>query len=381
MKINTKKLLMLPGPTIVPQEVLNAMALPVIGHRSKEFSEIFEDTVEKLKKVFKTKDDTFIITGSGTSAMDMAISNILERGDKVLNIITGNFGERFAKIVESYGGVSVKYEVEWGDLAEPEKVREILEENEDIKAVTVVHNETSTGAKNLIEEIGKVVKDFNTLYIVDTVSSLGGDYVDVDKFNIDICVTGSQKCLAAPPGLAGITVSDKAWEVIEKTNSVGFYLDLKAYKKYYDEKKQNPYTPAVNLIYALNVALDLILEEGIENRVKRHERLAKAVQEGVKAIGLELFAKERARSITVTSIKYPEGVDDKLRVILNKKYNVVVAGGQKHLAGKIFRIGHMGVCGEKEILATLSCLELALKDLNFKIEESGVERAIEVLKL
>ncbi|WP_457611794.1 pyridoxal-phosphate-dependent aminotransferase family protein [Methanocaldococcus sp.] len=381
MKINTKKLLMLPGPTIVPQEVLNAMALPVIGHRSKEFSEIFEDTVEKLKKVFKTKDDTFIITGSGTSAMDMAISNILERGDKVLNIITGNFGERFAKIVESYGGVSVKYEVEWGDLAEPEKVREILEENEDIKAVTVVHNETSTGAKNLIEEIGKVVKDFNTLYIVDTVSSLGGDYVDVDKFNIDICVTGSQKCLAAPPGLAGITVSDKAWEVIEKTNSVGFYLDLKAYKKYYDEKKQNPYTPAVNLIYALNVALDLILEEGIENRVKRHERLAKAVQEGVKAIGLELFAKERARSITVTSIKYPEGVDDKLREILNKKYNVVVAGGQKHLAGKIFRIGHMGVCGEKEILATLSCLELALKDLNFKIEESGVERAIEVLKL
>ncbi len=372
---------MLPGPTIVPQEVLNAMALPVIGHRSKEFSEIFEDTVEKLKKVFKTKDDTFIITGSGTSAMDMAISNILERGDKVLNIITGNFGERFAKIVESYGGVSVKYEVEWGDLAEPEKVREILEENEDIKAVTVVHNETSTGAKNLIEEIGKVVKDFNTLYIVDTVSSLGGDYVDVDKFNIDICVTGSQKCLAAPPGLAGITVSDKAWEVIEKTNSVGFYLDLKAYKKYYDEKKQNPYTPAVNLIYALNVALDLILEEGIENRVKRHERLAKAVQEGVKAIGLELFAKERARSITVTSIKYPEGVDDKLREILNKKYNVVVAGGQKHLAGKIFRIGHMGVCGEKEILATLSCLELALKDLNFKIEESGVERAIEVLKL
>ncbi|ADG13998.1 aminotransferase class V [Methanocaldococcus infernus ME] len=379
MKINTNKLLMLPGPTIVPPEVLNAMSFPVIGHRSKEFSELFEDTVEKLKKVFITENDTFIITGSGTSAMDMAISNIVSKGDKVLNIITGNFGERFSKIVEAYKGESIKYEVEWGDMADPKRVKELLEENEEIKAVTVVHNETSTGAKNLIEEIGKVVKDFNTLYIVDTVSSLGGDYVNVDKFNIDICVTGSQKCLAAPPGLAGITVSEKAWEVIEKNDKVGFYLDLKTYKKYYEEKRQNPYTPAVNLIYALNVALDLILEEGIENRVKRHERLARATQEAIMAMGLELFAKEKARSITVTSIKYPEGIDDKLREILNKKYNIVVAGGQKHLSGKIFRIGHMGVCGEKEILATISCLELALKELGFEIKESGVERALEVL--
>ncbi|WP_456420089.1 pyridoxal-phosphate-dependent aminotransferase family protein [Methanocaldococcus infernus] len=379
MKINTNKLLMLPGPTIVPPEVLNAMSFPVIGHRSKEFSELFEDTVEKLKKVFITENDTFIITGSGTSAMDMAISNIVSKGDKVLNIITGNFGERFSKIVEAYKGESIKYEVEWGDMADPKRVKELLEENEDIKAVTVVHNETSTGAKNLIEEIGKVVKDFNALYIVDTVSSLGGDYVNVDKFNIDICVTGSQKCLAAPPGLAGITVSEKAWEVIEKNDKVGFYLDLKTYKKYYEEKRQNPYTPAVNLIYALNVALDLILEEGIENRVKRHERLARATQEAIMAMGLELFAKEKARSITVTSIKYPEGIDDKLREILNKKYNIVVAGGQKHLSGKIFRIGHMGVCGEKEILATISCLELALKELGFEIKESGVERALEVL--
>ncbi len=375
------KLLMLPGPTIVPPDVLLAMAKPVIGHRSKEFSEIFEDTVEKLKKVFITENDTFIITGSGTAVMDMALANILKPKDKVLTIITGNFGERFANIVNSYKGEAIKLEYEWGDMANPEDVKEILEKEKDIKAVTVVHNETSTGARNPIKEIGEIVKDYDALYIVDTISSLGGDYVNVDKFNIDICVTGSQKCLAAPPGLAGITVSEKAWEVINKNDDkVGFYLDLKAYKKYFDEKKQNPYTPAVNLIYALNKALDLVLEEGIENRVKRHEKLAKATRAGLEEMGIELFAKEEARSVTVTSAKYPEGVNDKLREIMNKKYNIVLAGGQKHLSGKIFRIGHMGICGEKEILATLSCLELALKELNFEVQGSGVEKAKEIFK-
>lgn len=187
--------------------------------------------------------------------------------------------------------------------------------------------------------------------------------------------------MAAPPGLAAITVSEKAWEVIKKNDDkVGFYLDLLAYKKYYEEKKQTPYTPSVNLTYALNVALDLVLEEGIENRVKRHERLAKATRAGLEAMGIELFAKERARSVTVTSAKYPEGIEDsKFRGILSNKYNIVVAGGQKHLAGKIFRIGHMGICGEKEVLATLACVELALKELGFEVKESGVEVAKEVL--
>ncbi|AAB98961.1 TPA: alanine--glyoxylate aminotransferase family protein [Methanocaldococcus jannaschii] len=382
MKIDAvKKLLMIPGPTMVPPEVLNAMALPVIGHRTKDYSNLLEDTIEKLKKVFITENDTFLITGSGTAAMDMAISNIIKRGDKVLNIVTGNFGERFANIVKAYKGEAIRLDVEWGDMAEPEAVKEILDKYDDIKAVTVVHNETSTGARNPIKEIGEVVKDYDALYIVDTVSSLGGDYVNVDKFHIDICVTGSQKCLAAPPGLAAITVSEKAWEVIKKNDDkVGFYLDLLAYKKYYEEKKQTPYTPSVNLTYALNVALDLVLEEGIENRVKRHERLAKATRAGLEAMGIELFAKERARSVTVTSAKYPEGIEDsKFRGILSNKYNIVVAGGQKHLAGKIFRIGHMGICGEKEVLATLACVELALKELGFEVKESGVEVAKEVL--
>ncbi|CAB3289822.1 Serine--glyoxylate aminotransferase [Methanocaldococcus lauensis] len=382
MKLDAaKKLLMLPGPTIVPPEVLNAMAMPVIGHRTKEYGMLLEDTIEKLKKVFITQNDTFLITGSGTAAMDMAISNIIKKGDKILNIVTGNFGERFANIVKAYKGEAIRLDIQWGDMAEPEAVKEILDKYDDIKAVTVVHNETSTGAKNPIKEIGEVVKDYDALYIVDTVSSLGGDYVNVDKFHIDICVTGSQKCLAAPPGLAAITVSEKAWEVIKKNEEkVGFYLDLLAYKKYYEEKKQTPYTPSVNLTYAMNVALDLVLEEGIENRVKRHERLAKATRDGLEAMGIELFAKERARSVTVTSAKYPEGIKDSdFRGILSNKYNIVVAGGQKHLAGKIFRIGHMGICGEKEVLATLACVEMALKELGYEIKDSGVEVAKDIL--
>ncbi|ENN96539.1 aminotransferase class V [Methanocaldococcus villosus KIN24-T80] len=306
-----EKLIMLPGPTKIPSEVLLAMAKPIIGHRTKDFGELLEDTIEKLKKVFITDNDTFIVTGSGTAAMDMAISNVINKGDKVLTIITGVFGERFAKIVETYGGEVVKLEVEYGDMADAKVVKEILDENEDIKAVTVVHNETSTGARNDIEAIGKVVKDYDAIYIVDTISSLGGDYVNVDKFNIDICVTGSQKCLAAPPGLAAITVSEKAWEVIEKNTPKNFYLNLKEYKNYYYEKKQTPYTPAVNLVFALNKALELLLEEGLENRVRRHENLAKIVRKGLENLNIELFAKERARSITVTSAKYPEGIDDK----------------------------------------------------------------------
>ncbi|EHP83703.1 pyridoxal-phosphate-dependent aminotransferase family protein [Methanotorris formicicus] len=379
MKIDTEKLLMIPGPTMVPAEVLNAMALPIIGHRTGEFGELLVDTTEKMKKVFQTKNDTFIITGSGTAAMDMAILNVIDKGDKVLNIVNGNFGDRFAKITLAYKGESIKLENEWGDMAEPEAVKEILDKHDDIKAVTIVHNETSTGARNPIKDIGEIVKDYDALYIVDTVSSLGGDYVDVDKFNIDICVTGSQKCLAAPPGLSAITVSEKAWEVIEKTEKKSLYLDLEEYKKKYNEKKQTPYTPAVSLIYALNVALDLVLEEGLENRFKRHEKLAKATTAGLEAMGIELFAKERARSVTVTSAYLPKGVKDKeFRGLLSKKYNVVIAGGQAHLTGKIFRIGHMGTAKEIHILATLGAIEMALKELGVKVE-NGVEVAEEIL--
>ena len=380
-KLDYEKLLMIPGPTMVPNTVLTSMANPIIGHRTKDYGELLEDTIEKMKKVFMTENDVYLITGSGTSAMDMAISNTVDKGDKVLTITNGNFGERFCKIADVYGAEVIKLENEWGDNAKPEQVKEILEENPDIKVVTVVHNETSTGVKNPIEEIGNIVKDYDALYVVDTVSSLGGDYVDVDKFNIDICVTGSQKCIAAPPGMAAISVSEKAWDVINATETKSFYLDIKAYKKRYDTKKETPYTPSVSLTYAMNEALEIVLDEGLENRFKRHEKLAKATIAGLEAMGIELFAKEWARSVTVTSAKYPEGIkDSEFRGLLANKYGILVAGGQGQASGKIFRVGHMGEAREYHVLGTLAAIEMAFNELGLDVD-GGVDAAKKILRM
>jgi len=379
--LDYEKLLMIPGPTMVPNTVLTSMANPIIGHRTKDYGELLEDTIEKMKKVFMTENDVYLITGSGTSAMDMAISNTVDKGDKVLTITNGNFGERFYKIADVYGAEVIKLENEWGDNAKPEQVKEILEENPDIKVVTVVHNETSTGVKNPIEEIGNIVKDYDALYVVDTVSSLGGDYVDVDKFNIDICVTGSQKCIAAPPGMAAISVSEKAWDVINATETKSFYLDIKAYKKRYDTKKETPYTPSVSLTYAMNEALEIVLDEGLENRFKRHEKLAKATIAGLEAMGIELFAKEWARSVTVTSAKYPEGIkDSEFRGLLANKYGILVAGGQGQASGKIFRVGHMGEAREYHVLGTLAAIEMAFNELGLDVD-GGVDAAKKILRM
>jgi len=381
-KMDYTKLLMIPGPTMVPNTVLTSMANPIIGHRTADYGELLEDTTEKMKEVFMTKNDTYLITGSGTSVMDMAISNTVDKGDKVLTIVNGNFGDRFYKIAKVYGGDGdniIKLENEWGDSADPKKVRDILDANPDIKVVTVVHNETSTGVKNPIEEIGNIVKDYDALYIVDTVSSLGGDYVNVDKFNIDICVTGSQKCIAAPPGMAAICVSEKAWDVINKTETKSYYLDVKTYKNKYDDKKETPFTPSVTLTYAMNEALEIVLNEGLENRYIRHEKLANATIAGFEAMGLELFAKEHARSVTVTSVKYPEGIVDKeFRGIMTNKYGISLAGGQAHLSGKIFRMGHMGEAKEYHVLGTLAAIEMAFKELGLDAN-GGVDAAKKVL--
>lgn len=225
------QLLMIPGPTGVSQRVLKAMLKNIVNHRGEEFGKILEETSEIMSKIFKTKNESYILTGSGTAAMEAALANILEEGDKILNIVNGKFGERFMQITTTFGGNSIPLKFEWGKAADIEKIKETLEENEDIKAVTVVHNETSTGVKNPIKEIGKILNNHEALYIVDAVSSLGGDKVEVDNYGIDICITGSQKCLAAPPGLSAITLSDEAWDVVESTDSKTYYLDLKNIEK------------------------------------------------------------------------------------------------------------------------------------------------------
>lgn len=363
-------LLMIPGPTRVSSRVLKAMSESIVNHRSAVFGEILIDTNAMMSEVFQTENQSYLITGSGTAAMEAALGNVIEKGDKILNIVGGKFGERFMQITETFSGIPVELKVEWGHAVNPDDIKYILEEEEDIKAVTMVHNETSTGVANPIEEVGDILKDFDALYIVDTVSSLGGADVQVDNFGIDICVTGSQKCLAAPPGMAAITLNDDAWNAVDKVDSKTYYLNLKKYRKAGSKDvPETPYTPSVSLMYAMNEALKVIMEEGLEARIKRHEQAAKATVNAVKAMGLNLFAEESVSSSTVTAVNIPEGMTDKnLRGTMRNKYRIELAGGQDHLKGNVFRIGHMGNITHKEIISTIAALEMSLKEYGYEIE-------------
>ena len=365
-------LLMLPGPTTVDPRVLAAMSKAVVNHRGAKYGEILTETTELMSKVFQTPNKSYLLTGSGTAAMETAVANTVAPGEKMLNVVGGKFGERFMKIAQTHGIDAQELAVEWGTAVSPKQIEEALDENEDIKAITVVHNETSTGVAAPIEEIGKVMKNYDALYIVDTVSSLGGDYVDVEKFGIDVCVTGSQKCLAAPPGMAAITLSDDAWKAVDNVKTNTFYLDLKAARKSGDKNPpETPYTPSVSLTYAMNEALKIVMEEGLENRVARHHKAAKASVAAVKALGLELFADEAVSSATVTAVKIPEGVTDAdFRGTTRDKYGVELAGGQDHLKGNVFRIGHMGCISYKELVQTFAAIGMTLKGLG-AIDDAG----------
>ncbi len=365
-------LLMLPGPTTVHPRVLNAMSKAVVNHRSAIYGEILTETTELMSKVFQTPNKSYLITGSGTAAMEAGVANTVAPGEKILNVVGGKFGERLLKISETHGIETKELAVEWGTAVDPKDIAEALDEDEDIKAVTVIHNETSTGVAAPIEEIGKVMKNYDALYIVDTVSSLAGDYVDVEKFGIDVCFTGSQKCLAAPPGMAAITLSDEAWAAVDKVDASTYYLDMKAIRKSGDKvPPETPYTPSVSLTYAMNEALKIVMEEGLENRVARHHKAAKASVDAVKALGLELFADEAVSSATVTAVKMPEGITDaEFRGTTRDKYGVELAGGQDHLKGNIFRIGHMGNISYRELTQTFAAIGMTLKGLGV-IDDAG----------
>ena len=381
-----RDLLMIPGPTPVSSKVLREMSKPIMSHRSKDFSEILKECVEMMKEIFRTKGDVFIVTGSGTACMDAAISNTVSEGDKVLVPVYGKFSQRFVDIAKSYGADVIEVKLEWGKALRPDLIRDMLRENPDVEVVAVVHNETSTGIRNPIREIGKVIREESeALYVLDVISSLGGDDIRVDDFGIDLAIAGSQKCLATPPGLAMISVSERAWERIEEKGNRRrtYYLDLKKYKRSLEkEVPETPYTPSVPLFYALREALDYIVNvEGLENSIKRHEIFSDAVRSAVREMGLELFPERGYESRTVTAVKIPEGIEDKeLRGRMRSKYRVIIAGGQDHLSGKIFRIGHMGSITEREVLITISALEMTLKDLGFDIElGKGIGKAEEII--
>ncbi len=353
--------LRIPGPTPCPPEVLKAISRQMINHRGKEFGEIITHITAKLKELFQTKGDVFILTSSGTGGMEAAIVNTLSPGDKVLATSNGFFGDRFADIAEQYGAEVKRLNFEWGKPVDPEAVREALKADAGIKVILVTHNETSTGVTNNLKAISAVAKEFDKLVYVDAISSLGCIDLQTDAWKCDIVVTGSQKGLMVPPGLAMVSMNEKAWQAHSKAKMPRYYWDLSKAKRFLEEKKQTPFTPAVSIFYGLAASLDILFSEGLSNVFARHSRIAKSAREGVKALGLSLFPEERYSSDTITAVKAAENLDaTKLLQILRDEYKVILSGGQGKLQGKIFRIGHLGWVTDKDLQQILKSLKEAL---------------------
>lgn len=357
-----KELLMIPGPVPVLPRILRAMSKAMIYHRGDEFGQLYEEIVESLKSIFRTRNDLFVLSGSGTCAMEAAIGNLLGNRTGMVCIANGKFGERFKEIADRYKADAVTpVNVEWGSSIELEAVKEAMENSPNPKVVTMVHNETSTGILNPVREVGKLAKKHDAVFVLDCITSIGGDEVPVDEFGADIAIVGSQKCLGAPPGMSAISVSEHAWDLIRDNKKRPYYMDLTAYKKNL-EKKQTPYTPALPLFFALKEALAVIKEEGMEKRIERHRRLAKMVRDAVTGLGLSLFPRlnklsDYSNTVTAINIPLANGItDEQLRGGM-KKRGVMVAGGQGKLKGKIFRIATMGNITEKEVLRTVEALE------------------------
>lgn len=367
------KLLMTPGPTMIPPSVLEVMSRQIIHHRTKEFEATFDGLQEDLKFVFQTQNDVLIIASSGSGAMESAIVNLFSPNDKVLVVSIGAFGDRFYEISKIFHLNSQKLEVPWGEAFNVGKIKEILDndKNNEIKAVIMTHNETSTGVTNDLQAVANLTKNTERLLIVDAISSLGALDLKTDNWGVDVVVASSQKGLMAPPGLSYACLSEKAWKVCEKSTLPKFYWDYNKYKKgILKQISENPpYTPAISLIMGQAEALKIIKKEGLSNVFARHENLAKATQAGVKALGLSLFPREEVSSYVITAVNAPKGIDiEKVRNTMNTKYGIMITGGQKHLRGKIFRIGHCGFVDKFDLIKTFTALEYSLIEAGFNVE-------------
>ncbi|OGO39341.1 MAG: class V aminotransferase [Chloroflexi bacterium RBG_16_57_8] len=357
--------LRIPGPTPCPPEVLEAMARPMIDHRGPEFVKIMQRVTEKLKQAFMTKNDLFILTGSGTGGLEAAVVNTLSPGDTVLGVSIGSFGDRFASIARAFGANVVPLNFEWGKAADPEAIQTALKDDPQIKAVLITHNETSTGVTNDIAKISSVVKGAGKLLIVDSISGIGAIKCPVDEWGIDVTIAGSQKGWMVPPGLTMVSVSADAWKAHANAKMPRTYWDFAQAKKYL-ERGQTPWTPAVSMIFGFDVALDILLKKGMNNIIAHHARVGSTARAGMQSLGLTLLADEAYASDTVTAVSgNPELNIKELRRILREEDQIVLGGGQGKLDGKIFRIGHMGYVTEQEIKEVTAAVGAALPRCGF----------------
>ena len=363
---------LLPGPVKMHPRVLQAMTAPAMNHRGPEFKEILSEVRDLTQYLFGTRGEVAILSGSGTASLEAAVSGLLRKPDRVLNLVNGKFSERFHELCRVFT-TPTALSFEWGTAVEPDKVAAALDAD-DFKAVTLCWNETSTGLTNPIADIAKVAKEHDALLIVDGITAVGGLENRMEAWGIDALVVGSQKCLAAPPGLSAVALSKAAYESLHSDTS--FYTNLKAHTDAL-ANQDTPYTPAVPLFLAFWEALRMLKDEGLENRIARTRRLAEAARAGVDALGLRLYPDPRFASSTVTAIRYPAGVDDAaFRKELREKHGTIVAGGQGPLKGHIFRIGHMGICSFEDLEAGFQAFETTLASMGHKVVRGAAVDAI-----
>ena len=375
-----KKYLFSPGPTMLPPEVLLKMAEPIMHHREPEFEKLVAEVREGLKYIFQTKKEVLIFTSSGTGAMEGAVSNLLSKGDKALVVRGGKFGERWGEICKAYGIEFISIDVEWGKAVDPETIEKALASDPSIRVVYTQASETSTGVKHPIKEIAEIVKKHeNTVIVVDAITGIGVFNIPMDEWGLDIVISGSQKALMLPPGLAFAALSDKAWKFVGRSTLPKFYFDFKKELKN-AQKNQSAFTPAISLFVGLKESLNMIRKEGLEAVFQRHERLAEATRAAMKALDLELYAPD-SPSNALTAVKMPEGIQGgKLKNLFFEKFGITVAGGQDQAKGKIIRIAHLGYYERLDMVMVISALEMLLKEMGYKFElGAGVKAAEEIL--
>ncbi|WP_373543591.1 alanine--glyoxylate aminotransferase family protein [Chamaesiphon sp.] len=379
--MENKLMLMIPGPTPVPENVLLALAKHPIGHRSGEFSQIMADVTANLKWLHQTQNDVLMLTVSGTGAMEAGMINFFSPGDRVLVVHNGKFGERWAEVAKAFALDVQEVTAPWGQPIDPDRVKSALDADttKAIKGVIVTHSETSTGVINDLESIAKYIKAHGALSIIDAVTSLGAVDVPIDRWELDVVCSGSQKGFMIPPGLGFVTVSSKAWAAYKVAKLPRYYMDLGKYSKD-AAKNTTPFTPPVNLIFALQAALKMMQAEGLEQIFARHQRLMHATRAAVTAMGLALYAPDGHGSAAITAVA-PTTVDaEQVRSVMKKKFDIVLAGGQDHLKGKIFRIGHLGFVSDRDILTAISALEATIAELGHTgTPGAGIAAAAQVL--
>ncbi len=358
--------LLTPGPTPVPERLSLRMARPIVHHRSPEFEAVFARVREGLAWLFQTRQDVLVFAASGTGAMEASFVNFLRRGDTVIVVDGGKFGERWSKVAKAYGVAAVVLKCEWGTPVEPATVEKALRENPSARAVYVQANESSTGVYHPIQQLAQVTAKTDALLVVDAISALGAMPLPMDAWGIDVLVSACHKALGLPPGLAFLAASDKAWKQNEAADLPRFYFDVKR-ERDNQRKNQTAWTPAITLVEGLDESLAMYREEGLETVFERHARMARAARAGMQALGLALFSK--SPSAAMTTVNAPDGVDsEKLVKHLFKQYGIKLVGGQDAVKGKIFRIAHLGYFDDFDMLVVIGAIERGLHDLGAKIE-------------